>query len=357
MLNIEPTYMLTIEPSYRCNMNCDFCYNSSIIDNENITQTIDFTKVFFSEVCKEIDKLNVDKKSTFVLNVLGGEVLADFWEPSYLDNFYTFAKNISDYCMKANRTLVIIFNTNLVHEKTSRWLTLFSKLSEFSDVKINTSYDIYGRFKTKYQFETFKRNLTIYLKYIKVINVVKTKELLRILVYRNYKNPLEEELCYYFDSMYDQFKDRLLIDEYVCNSEEYKYLQCTNHENFLINRYLVTNYKNLNLYNFSINKKNRCSFTPGLILDPDCKRLPDCIFASVGDKFIKDIPKTAKNIQEKLTVIHNMAANKLGCYTCKYYGSCPSACPMSMATIHKEEYEECFIKQTLDYIEENNIYD
>lgn len=357
MLNIEPTYMLTIEPSLRCNMTCDFCYNSSIIPPCSKLKTINFEKIFLAEVFKEIDNLPYAAKSTFNLNVLGGEVLADFWPDSYLADFLVFVKKIHERCIPVNRALVIIFNTNLVHKNTSRWLAMFSSISKFAKVVINTSYDIYGRFKTRHQFEIFKRNLIIYEQYIGVINLIKTKEVLRIMVNKIYHSDLEKTIAEYFDLMYFKFGAKILIDEYVCSSEEGRALQCTNHENFLICKFFVSKYKTLNLYNFKTGKKNRCSFTPGVILDPEGKRLPDCIFASVQDKFIKDMPSSAKTLQEKLTVIHNKAANNLQCYSCVYYKVCPSACPMSMVTLIKDPDEACFIKQTLDYINENAIYD
>lgn|SRR5574344_263414 len=358
MNKTDKNYMMTIEPSYKCNMHCQFCYNSNLTKNLNESKTdIDFNKIFLNDVLDEISSTIPCKDGIFIINLLGGEVLADFWSDEYINHLYDFLVEANNRCIIMQRKLHVIFNTNLVHIKTNRWIELFMSLLKFADVKINTSYDIYGRFSTEEQLDIFKKNISLYKDYINVINVMKTKPMLRILIKHEYKSEFEKHIVDYFDELYLKFKSRLLIDDYVCNDINIKNIfQCSNSENYEINKYLLDNYKDLDLYNFKKVIKSRCNFLPGLILDPQCKHLPDCIFASVSDEFIQGIKHIDEPLKNKLIRIHTFAANKLKCYSCKYYKICPSACPMSIATLDKTDDEECFIKKTIDYINKNKIY-
>lgn len=352
---------IEILPDYGCNMNCIFCYNSSILKTLTKQKTdINYSDIYLDKTKELIDKMVKDFK-TIIISICGGEIMADFWEDKYLEHLYEYLKSSYDYMKQKEKDgkLFIILNTNLVHKKTDRWLSLINKLEKFSHVTINTSFDLFGRFNTLEDINTFYDNINIYKKWVidGVINMIRTTESMRILQNNVLKNDLEYRVKEVFKYLYDNFTNALSFDEFVCNSEKTAFLKCSNNYRFETNKFLIDNYPKLTLYTF-IEKNQRvshCATESDPALDPQCKCITQCTYNGIGDKFIPEIQNIKGDFTIKKPLITYHSLRKMDCINCKYYKICPIACPMSLMIMDKNKDDICYIKQTIEYLKTKKL--
>lgn len=158
-----------------CTNQCDFCWQCQKRD-----ETIFLSKEeMISSIEETISKLDDINDGDDVL-IVGGEVLA-----SYYDEVNNALRKLIDKCIRLisqNKIRFLYINTNLIYKDKINLVYLFEAIKGYEDrLKFTTSYDVYGRFKTKEAEQLFLENLTFikdnYPAVNTVVNCIITKQL------------------------------------------------------------------------------------------------------------------------------------------------------------------------------------
>ena len=158
-----------------CTNQCDFCWQcqkrdeSIFLNKEEMIDSI-------NETIKRLDNINDGDDVLLV----GGEILASYYSDVDIHLQKLLSKCID--MISKNRIRFLYINTNLIYEEKKNLVFLFDSIKEYEDrLKFTTSYDIYGRFKTKYSEDLFLKNLEFiknnYPKINTVVNCIITKHL------------------------------------------------------------------------------------------------------------------------------------------------------------------------------------
>ena len=148
----------------RCNLSCGFCWQ----DHDDYTGVDDI--VSKSDII--LNKITDGEFST--INVMGGELFADFVDDNVFVDYHKFVQKIHE--QHPTGEYVVNFVTNLVFEKTDRVKKFFDGLADCGyKTTAVSSYDPRGRFNNSDR-ELFMRNLSIFNDYIRSVSVVMTKQ-------------------------------------------------------------------------------------------------------------------------------------------------------------------------------------
>lgn len=138
-------YTIYVNPTNKCNLNCDHCYHSIVNPNDSMTND-DLDKV----VAYVTNFADLHKQDTINVHLHGGEVMMY----NDLDALYDFIRKV-----KATGNVVVNITTNLVYTITKQHIRIFN---EIADKTIQTSWD-YGniRFKNKRQASLWFDNVKL----------------------------------------------------------------------------------------------------------------------------------------------------------------------------------------------------
>lgn len=158
-----------------CTNQCDFCWQCKKRD-ESIFLVKDEMVSCVEETIRRLDEIN---EGDDVL-IVGGEVLA-----SYHPEVNSSLSRLIDRCVELLSTGKMRFlyvNTNLLYKDRTNLIYLLDAVNGYEDrLKFTTSYDVYGRFKTKEAERLFLENLLFikenYPKINTVVNCIITKQL------------------------------------------------------------------------------------------------------------------------------------------------------------------------------------
>ena len=158
-----------------CTNQCDFCWQCKKRDESIFLNK----KEMISCIADTLSKLDNINDGDDVL-IVGGEILA-----SYYEEVDESLRELIDKCVQLisiNKIRFLYINTNLIYKDRANLIYLFEAIKGYEDrLKFTTSYDVYGRFKTKEAEELFLKNLLFikdnYPKVNTVVNCIITKQL------------------------------------------------------------------------------------------------------------------------------------------------------------------------------------
>lgn len=323
----EENNVITIVPFYKCNLNCSFCYNTKVKKDETL---LDFNKII-KYVKSEMDSINSDE---IIIKMYGGELFADFVSSEYYNKLYNFLLDIKQY---SSKPVKFSFITNLIHDRYERWIELFNNLG---NVELSVSFDLVGRFN-EVIFKTFKNNWEVYERYIKDIMITMTK--LNILEFMN-----RNSLINFLNQKLQNEKICLNFIDYVSNKDNDEDI-VSNELRFEFYKFLYNNYRKCNVLEQLIMIANG-SKTSGKLCSERKSIMPDgnihssCTLVSLINNY--------NEYDEKKKKIKLLMNTKLNCFKCEYFKQCPASCPMSISKMNISE--DCYIKQMIQYIKEQN---
>ena len=212
-----------------CNNRCKFCFqrnNPRLFNRSQRKQILDDTVSFIKS-----DKF---EKGSHVL-VCGGEI---FDKPSDFPDLNVFFAKID--ALMADGTIDLLYlNTNLIYEDVSGLgFVLDLMKGKFDRLKFTTSYDLYGRFRKKYDEDLFFMNL----KWVKeqfpdcniVVNTILTKQVCEQLIDGQFsiKSFMDEYNCWVnlipyivYDEQMSASRAQIFKALYVVNKENPGYLE------------------------------------------------------------------------------------------------------------------------------------
>lgn len=158
-----------------CTNQCDFCWQCKKRD-ESIFLNKEEMLSCIADTISMLDEIN-DGDDVLIV---GGEILA-----SYYEEVDKSLRELIDKCVHfiiTNKIRFLYINTNLLYKDRSNLIYLFEAIKGYEDrLKFTTSYDIYGRFKTKEAEQLFLENLLFikenYPTVNTVVNCIITKQL------------------------------------------------------------------------------------------------------------------------------------------------------------------------------------
>lgn len=175
----------------KCNLSCGFCWQN----HNDYTGHTDIIK----RAKQVIQAISTTEYST--INVMGGELFADFVTDEIFKEYIQFVRYIHDY--HPTKQYEINFVTNLVFDNVERVRNLYDSCIELGyNVGLTTSYDPVGRFN-KQTLDIFLTNLDAIGGRIKSISVVMTRQNIEKIMSNNgddtFANLYNKGYVFYFD--------------------------------------------------------------------------------------------------------------------------------------------------------------
>ena len=311
-----------------CNLNCLFCNqdHTSTLGIDTVLSKIDSIKRSINEL-----RTNTDKTS-FSINIMGGEILADELPDSVFDDYIELTRMVKEYAVEIDVVVDIRFVTNFVWSKKER---VYRLLKETGSV-LGTSYDPAGRFN-KETFQVFQDNVTEFADHIQGVNVILTKA--------NIDRFLKDQVPF-FDFLYANFE--IYFDHYTPESNL----------NFLLPKdvdlrdiaiYLIDHYPNVYPYRFYKDKKKNnmtCMDTLTILPSNTYGKCDILLTSSLPDKAIpiKFIPTTKRDMEQKWFEDYN-------CLECDQLYRCSLGCFLSNHIKDGRTQEACWMKEVYDYVD------
>ena len=310
-----------------CNLQCPMCPqdHSSLIglSKEEILSKVEIIKNFFSN----------SHRSSFTLNIMGGELFQDSLLEEYLPVYSLFIEQVSFLAQQMNKSVDFNFLSNLVFTKThlvKEWLLMHN-------LKLSVSYDRYGRFN-KTNLLIFKSNIEKLKDVIRNISMVVTHDAIKTLM--TIGDP-------YFNYLYKTFNcywDHLVPFPGIISP--------TKKELYDFNIFLLENYPECTNLTAFINKQSFNKMNPEL--------------AQVASDYILITPTDVSTIyhiyehsfQEPSvplatsTLVTERFLNEYKCLNCEYYSRCPLDCLMRDNWVDPENVlNGCIYSETFKYVE------
>lgn len=329
-----------------CNLQCDFCFEAHARKKIDTKYIEDIYKIIDENFSKEYNKYPTIK--TVYIMLWGGELFFDSLSDDVFNSYYILIDNIKTLFKNKFQNVDVIFSwlSNGVFTKKER----VKKIIEYSKGIINFSYDPISRFKIKKQEELMIQN-AIYFKNIglgKKISITLTKPSINAFINNTSKLKFFNDLNYNID-----------VNYYIANPN-WKNLLPTDNEIFLFFKWAFDN----SLFNIKVCEKILDYFFNKPVRHYcDCKTCSQITFGEWSvdcAKCSSILPaesfygKETQNITEENSneIKATIGIHKRGCLTCDYYNNCQMPCWISIV-FDGFKAENCFYKQTYDYIKNN----
>jgi len=304
-----------------CDISCLFCNqdHTSMVGVDTIKEKLEPIKLAIAE-------LQTRGKTTFTINIMGGEVFSDKLPDSVYDDYLILVNSIREYCSDNNIEVSVQFTTNFIFTKVDRVKKFLAK----SKTSLYTSYDPSGRFNVD-TFEVFKRNVKTFRRYIKSVNVIMTKQ--------NITRFIDDNVPF-FDYLYDNFS--IYFDYYTPEK----------HMDILIPKDVELRDFMIHMYN------NRPNCNPFKDLESTIKRSMSCMDtytimpnSDFGrcDILLKDVIPI-KLIPSKKT-LEQQWFDDYKCLECEHFNRCSLGCFLSNHIKDARTQDECWLKQVYDYVD------
>ncbi len=313
-----------------CNMRCSFCWQ----DHENLAGV----ETIVERAWDIIDRVKKDKRTYFIVNLMGGELFADSLPDSIFDSYRGHVTELKNN-FPSGKTFHINWVTNLVYsEKRLNEVTGLVDWCKSQGVSSNltTSFDFAGRF-TKEQKETFRANISAAKPYLGTVSVVLTKPNIERMMKGN-----DELFQWLYDNNFYIYFDYYSPEKnFKLNAPPDKLLQ----DGLL---YLLKNYPEVwPIKGWRVNDINKMTCMSSMIVDHtgykgQCRAL---LTTSVADKMVSKVEIENNSSMEK------SFTNKYNCLECEFFHKCGMGCFLQHDFKGKEELDECLYKEVFREIE------
>jgi hypothetical protein len=304
-----------------CDISCLFCAqdHTSMVGVDTIKEKLEPIKSAIAE-------LQTRGKTTFTINIMGGEVFSDKLPDSVYDDYFILVNSIREYCSDNNIEVSVQFTTNFVFTKVDRVKSFLEK----SKTSLYTSYDPSGRFNVD-TFEVFKNNVKTFRQYIKSVNVIMTKQNITRFVDDNVP---------FFDYLYDNFS---IYFDYYTPEKHMDVLLPKDIElrDFMIHMY--DTWPNCNPFKdleSTIKRNMSCMDTYTIMPNSDFGRC---------DILLKDVIPI-KLIPSKKT-LEQQWFDDYKCLECEHFNRCSLGCFLSNHIKDARTQDECWLKEVYDYVD------
>lgn len=311
-----------------CNLACAFCGqdHDSLVGMSTVLNKIE-------RVCSFIDGSSM---SSFVVNMMGGELFNDEINDSLFADYTEFALAVHSHAAAAGKTTIVNWVTNLVFDNYQRVEQLISTLTLLGvNVNISTSYDFAGRPLTDVKKETFFINLHRFKNHIYTIGFVLTKQAIKRIMQN--KDEVFEYLYANYPLYFDYYVPERLSQHMIPSDREHL-------DVFL---YLAEHYPNVapvsDWVKHEFNKMT-CYSLNKLTLLPDGEEVT-CRYLKYDEEDFNtpvDYKSNANIIQSHL--------DTYGCLSCEHYNRCSFRCFVQADWSNRERMDTCLYKEFFNII-------
>lgn len=366
---------------YRCSNGCDFCFAHGVpvtptIDLEVIRKMADSTlKYFYSDT--------VQKTKRCIFRVMGGELFEGNLSDELWEAYRYFFNTCLDNAEKASIKINFYIITNLLY-KTENLYKAFTLIDELNTRcpgvidMFGTSFDLWGRFKTKERLRLWQNNFEILLlenkkRGIKACGeIVLTKQAYEILRTRP-EDKRDEIEC--FEYLYTLVKNKVAEFDIV------KFQYTGYASNSLIKdtdkaemyKWLIKNYPLFGECQVFLHRIRQTACYGGQVgwFGDDLDLIENvCAYYNFGR--CQDLsPELSEEeaIQKNLIVSDNRGLNfdqvfeayinKFGCTMCKHWPYCKLECTVdwNLKVTHTDPNSSyCWIKDVYDFVEKEGLF-
>jgi hypothetical protein len=335
-------YEVIISLFTKCNLNCDFCFQSHTndIDIEAIKNIPKLLEDNYPEELKNSELKQV------ILGFLGGELFSDDIPDSMFSIYEEVCNNVI-LLIKENLPCVSItldWLTNGIFTNYTRVIKLLNNIT-FNNITqlIGLSYDPIGRFRTKDQFEMFINTFKYFHNYKPEISITLTKPNIYEIINNkdNFICNLSKEISIYLNYY--------ISSETNSNWELY---QPNDDDLFNFYKWAIDN----NKYQFDVIDKLVKSIYCEITGDKIC--VPNKTLTYYNHEFIKDrlsfrFPRDryfGSHVNNINTEIRCMTGiQKRGCLYCEYNNICTEPC-WNGILVRNYISGNCYTKRIIDYL-------
>ena len=292
-----------------CNLRCSFCVDNLRFAAKCKPETFKYTIQLFEKAVKYTQKSNI------IVRIFGGELFQDKFDDSIYHAYDDFIKQIISILKDNYKQYSIEIASNLIHnKKRQQVLDLLTKHS----IKLNGSFDLVGRFKSKKLARLFVENCQFYVQRNIPIEIgfVASRENMHAIMHRGENIDIFEEL-------YNQYS--IDFDYYSPNSHDTRQITEEELSEFIL--YCYKHYPKLDNIQLLINSYKRQSTEvypcPGILIAQNKLIYSCCNFEEASKTYIK---------------------NKQ-CFACPHLNYCPHPCIRLMSG-----HKGCHVKALFDYL-------
>jgi sulfatase maturation enzyme AslB (radical SAM superfamily) len=311
-----------------CNVSCAFCAHDkkSTLGTSagEMLAKIPVVEDYLRQVQGEVQGAH--------LHLVGGELLQDRLvkeSPHYLETYKKIVESFVETCDELNLTPQVFVVTNLLINEP-HWLIEWLESFAGQEVALIVSYDSFGRPISS----NYLKNLSVFKKYIRSVNVVATRPTLRKIVSGD-KN---------FDYIYEHFP--VFIDDFLPDAEtEHLIPDDLDYLNYL--EAVGTRFQKLEPYgpvisNLDWQSVGDIQFTTF----NKCTILPDNTVTNyLWTRHQQSSFRFPVNYQDNSNMLYHFLTENQ-CLSCEYFNGCPLRCPVSWSWKNKPEpiLDECVNK-------------
>lgn len=282
-----------------CNLTCKFC-------NQDHNSEFGFDTVAskFDDIVKAIEMLKKMRKTSFNVNLMGGEIFMDSIPDQMLQDYADLIIRVRDWAAPVEINFTFI--SNLVHYNTRRVKDLIDSLRVRGiTISLGTSYDPSMRFNAA-NLLIFRKNVEIYREYLSVVNVILTAP--------NIQKFLKDQTPH-FDFLYENFE---IFFDYYTPETHADIMSPKDHEIrdfyiFLLEKYPET----YPIKDFRENQHNPMTCQSTYTIMPDGRAGRCTILLNNWQAEIA--PKTAGEMEHEFI-------SRMDCLSCEYFARCGLGC-------------------------------
>jgi radical SAM protein with 4Fe4S-binding SPASM domain len=304
-----------------CNLACSFCWQDH--------NKWDGVEVIVERAYDILDRVKHDRRSHFIINLMGGELFADEIPDQTFEEYKKLALEVKKK-FPSGKTFEINWVTNFVYDKIDRVSQLVEDLrSEGLSTKLTTSFDFAGRFN-KHQKRLFRHNCYMLRQYLGTVSVVLTRPNIERMM--KMKDEVFDEM--YRDGFYFYFDYYSPEKNFALNAPSDETLQKGL-------SYLIDNYPNVwPVAGWIRNDVNEMTCRGSMVIDHNgyqgqCRSL---LTTEVAQKMTSKPSIVDNESMEEAFV------EKYNCVMCEYYHRCGMGCFLQHDFKGKEELDECLYK-------------
>lgn len=320
----------------------DTCQNGCIFCLQNNKQKHKYSKENLAKVIESVKSLikAEPEATTFDLILQGGELFSDNVPDSQISDYHTVIIELVDFVKSINKNIVIQANSNLINTKPLRIKSLADTLkAEGIKISIATSFDFFGRFKTKEDLALFYSNLITLREYVSIVSMVLTRENIKTLVSQEV---MPIDTLSVFNLIYSA-GIQIAFEIYFPDINSYKTSMPSDNDTLDFYYYSIVNYPN-----FAIIKN---LYKPASTCNCACNHLVLAHGEKVACKhWIFDKALWANPDDSYDTHVKNFIT-KYRCLSCEFFKKCPLGCFYSHDFKLAVHHKTCIYKHIYHYIE------
>ncbi len=304
-----------------CDLSCVFCSQNhdSTLGIHSIPEKIEQVRYAISELKKK-------GKSSFSINIMGGEVFSDGLNDSIFDHYAQLVSEIQQFADFHNFEVQVSFTTNFIWTKRQRVKDFLKK----TKVKLLTSYDPSGRFNSK-TLLVFNENVIEFASHIRSVNCIMTRT--------NIDKFLQNQIPF-FSYLYQNFP--IYFDYYTPEKNMSKLLpRDVDLRDFMI--YMSTHWPECFPFcNFRLRLKQNMSCMDTLTVLPDSS-FGGCTLLLGNVGALASVPSKSLLEQEWF--------DDYKCLECQHFDRCSFGCFLSNHIKDARTQKECWLSEVYNHID------